>query len=498
MSIKKKAKKAIKSVAPTYKRKTLTALLQERNLLSKFAPKPTQVGLVISVKDGVAASIGPDSPIGALVEFIDLLNPKERLTGMVLSIFTRMNEIAILGSDKIVKFGFLVKFLKSSVKIPVGFSLLGRAVNPAGLPIDGFGQLSGTLYSAKIERPAPGIIERHPVCESVHTGILLVDTLIPIGRGQRELIIGDKKVGKTAIAVDSILNQRSLFKTQLNVDSLFAVYVAIGQKRSTVAKIQFKLMVKGMLELTTIVAATASDSPALQFLAPYTGASVGEFFRDRGLHALVIYDDLSKQAVAYRQMSLLLRRPPSREAYPGDIFYLHSRLLERSTKMSLQLGGGSLTALPVIETQLGDISSYIPTNVISITDGQMFLDTGLIKSGQRPAINETLSVSRIGAAAQSPLLRKLAPIFKRSIAMFRSVEVLLSFDGDIDQATKFTLNRGLRAITLLKQRQFKPYIAQLIITLVLLHSSGYFDLFSIGYIEKYVKYFPIQNKVVSN
>jgi F-type H+-transporting ATPase subunit alpha len=470
----------------------------DNNISTPAINNTSKVGLVVSVKDGVAASVGPDAPIGGLVEFSEILLPEVTYRGMVLSIFARVNEIVILGGDSKVKFGFMVKFIGAAVKVPVGFSLLGRAVDATGLPIDGFGDMYGSTFYSKIERPAPGILDRQSVCEPVHTGILLVDTLIPVGRGQRELIIGDKKTGKTAIAIDTVLNQRRLFNKKLTVDSLFAVYVATGQKRSTVAKIQFKLMVSGMWELTTIVAATASDSPALQFLSPYTGCSVGEFFRDRGLHALIIYDDLSKQAVAYRQMSLLLRRPPSREAYPGDIFYLHARLLERSTKMSSQLGSGSLTALPVIETQLGDISAYIPTNVISITDGQMFLDTSLIKSGQRPAINEKLSVSRIGAAAQTVLLKKLAPVFKRSIAQFRTVETLLSFDGELEHSTRVTLDRGIRAIELLKQKQYKPYIAQLIIILLLLHISGYFDIFSVDYINKYIKYFPIRTEAVSN
>jgi len=390
---------------------------------------------------------------GELVEFA-----ASGLKGMALNLETDSVGIVIFGSDRVVREGDTVKRTGAIMDVPVGMGMMGRVVDGIGIPIDGKGPLLDTTRS-RVEVKAPGIMPRMSVCEPMMTGIKACDVLVPVGRGQRELIIGDRQTGKTAIAIDTIINQKTGFQPGMpEEDKLYCVYAAVGQKRSTVAQIVETLNEEGALAYTSIVAATASDSAPLQFLGPYTGACIGEYFRDNGMHALIIYDDLSKQAVAYRQMSLLLRRPPGREAYPGDVFYLHSRLLERSAKMSYTgYGkGGSLTALPVIETQAGDVSAYIPTNVISITDGQIFLETELFNSGQRPAINVGLSVSRVGSAAQTGAMKLSGGGIKLELAQYREVAAFAQFGSDLDAATQQQLNRGQRLFELLKQKQYSP------------------------------------------
>merc|ERR1712070_763616 len=390
---------------------------------------------------------------GEMVEF-----SPSGLKGMALNLNTDSVGIVVFGSDRIVREGDTVKRTGDIMDVPIGEGMLARVVDGIGNPIDGKGALD-TKERRRVEVKAPGIIPRMSVCEPMLTGIKAVDVLVPVGRGQRELIIGDRQTGKTAIAIDAIINQKPGFEEGKPVDDrLYCVYVAVGQKRSTVAQIVQTLENEGCLFYTSIVAATASDAAPLQFLAPYTGASIGEYFRDSGKHALIIYDDLSKQAVAYRQMSLLLRRPPGREAYPGDVFYLHSRLLERAAKMSHEGfgAGGSLTALPVIETQAGDVSAYIPTNVISITDGQIFLETELFNSGQRPAINVGLSVSRVGSAAQTGAMKKCGGGIKLELAQYREVAAFAQFGSDLDAATQQQLNRGQRLFELLKQDRYTP------------------------------------------
>merc|ERR1711907_916286 len=363
--------------------------------------------------------------------------------------------VVIFGNDRMIKEGDIVKRSGAIMDVPIGKGVLGRVLDGIGNPIDGKGPLQ-CIERRRVEMKAPGIIPRQSVCEPMMTGLKAVDVLVPIGRGQRELIIGDRQTGKTAIAIDCIINQKTAHAGSDEAAKLYCVYVAIGQKRSTVAQIVKTMEDNGCMDFTTIVAATASDAAPLQFLAPYPGASLGEYFRDNGMHALIIYDDLSKQAVAYRQMSLLLRRPPGREAYPGDVFYLHSRLLERAAKMSDEFGGGSLTALPVIETQAGDVSAYIPTNVISITDGQIFLETEVFNSGQQPAINVGLSVSRVGSAAQTKAIKSVTGGLKFELAQFREVAAFAQFGSDLDPTTQAQLNRGTRLTEMLKQKQFKP------------------------------------------
>jgi proton translocating ATP synthase F1 alpha subunit len=401
------------------------------------------------------------------------------IKGMALNLENDNVGVVIFGSDTEIKEGDIVKRTGSIVDVPVGKGMLGRVVDALGIPIDGKGPLKD-VQKRRVELKAPGIIARKSVHEPMQTGLKAVDSLVPIGRGQRELIIGDRQTGKTAIAIDTILNQRSLNKSSDEKVKLYCVYVAVGQKRSTVAQMVKTLTDADAMQYTIIVAATASDPAPLQFLAPYSGCAMGEFFRDNGMHALIIYDDLSKQSVAYRQMSLLLRRPPGREAFPGDVFYLHSRLLERAAKMSDETGAGSLTALPVIETQAGDVSAYIPTNVISITDGQIFLESELFYKGIRPAINVGLSVSRVGSAAQVKAMKQVSGSLKLELAQYREVAAFAQFGSDLDAATQYLLNRGARLTEVLKQGQYMPMPIEVQIAVVYAATKGYLDKISIA------------------
>src|SRR6056300_232544 len=429
----------------------VTKILKEQ--IKNFGDKAeiSEVGQVLSVGDGIARIYGLDNvQAGEMVEFSD------GSKGMALNLESENVGVVIFGDDRKIKEGDVVKRTGSIVDTPVGKELLGRVVDGLGNPIAGKGALDKATKRSRVEVKAPGIIPRQSVREPMQTGLKSIDSLVPVGRGQRELIIGDRQTGKTAVAIDAIINQKKINESGDEKQKLYCIYVAIGQKRSTVRQIQKTLEEAGAMEYTTIVAATASDSAPLQFLAPYTGCAMGEFFRDNGMHALIIYDDLSKQAVAYRQMSLLLRRPPGREAYPGDVFYLHSRLLERAAKLSDEHGGGSLTALPIIETQGGDVSAFIPTNVISITDGQIFLETELFNQGIRPAINVGLSVSRVGSAAQTKAMKKVSGSMKLDLAQYREMAAFAQFGSDLDASTQKLLNRGARLTELLKQPQFSP------------------------------------------
>ena len=410
----------------------------------------SEVGTVLKVGDGVAQVYGLDNvQAGEMVEFTG------GVQGMALNLEEDNVGIVIFGVDRGIKEGDTVKRTQKIVEVPVGKGLLGRVVDALGNPIDGKGPIQSS-ESSRIEVKAPGIIPRQSVSEPMQTGLKALDSLVPVGRGQRELIIGDRQTGKTAVAIDTIINQKEINQSDDESKKLYCIYVAIGQKRSTVAQVVKTLEENGAMEYTIVVAASASDPAPLQFLAPYAGCSMGEFFRDNGMHGLIVYDDLSKQAVAYRQMSLLLRRPPGREAFPGDVFYLHSRLLERAAKMNDENGGGSLTALPVIETQAGDVSAFIPTNVISITDGQIFLETELFFSGIRPAINVGLSVSRVGSAAQTKAMKKVAGKIKLELAQYREMAAFSQFASDLDASTKQLLARGERLTELLKQDQYVP------------------------------------------
>ena len=410
----------------------------------------SEVGTVLKVGDGVAQVYGLDNvQAGEMVEFTG------GVQGMALNLEEDNVGIVIFGDDRGIKEGDTVKRTQKIVEVPVGKGLLGRVVDALGNPIDGQGPIQSS-ESSRIEVKAPGIIPRQSVSEPMQTGLKALDSLVPVGRGQRELIIGDRQTGKTAVAIDTIINQKEINQSDDESKKLYCIYVAIGQKRSTVAQVVKTLEENGAMEYTIVVAASASDPAPLQFLAPYAGCSMGEFFRDNGMHGLIVYDDLSKQAVAYRQMSLLLRRPPGREAFPGDVFYLHSRLLERAAKMNDENGGGSLTALPVIETQAGDVSAFIPTNVISITDGQIFLETELFFSGIRPAINVGLSVSRVGSAAQTKAMKKVAGKIKLELAQYREMAAFSQFASDLDASTKQLLARGERLTELLKQDQYVP------------------------------------------
>jgi len=437
----------------------VTKILKEQ--IKKFGEKAevSEVGQVLSVGDGIARVYGLDNvQAGEMVEF------SAGLKGMALNLESDNVGVVIFGDDSSIKEGDIVKRTGAIVDAPVGKKLLGRVVDGLGNPIDGKKELDKKIEKRRVEVKAPGIIPRQSVNQPMQTGLKALDTLIPIGRGQRELIIGDRQTGKTAIAIDTIINQKEINKSGEEKNKLYCIYVAIGQKRSTVAQIVKTLEDAGAMEYTTIVSATASDPAPLQFLAPYTGCTMGEYFRDKGMHALIIYDDLSKHAVAYRQMSLLLRRPPGREAYPGDVFYLHSRLLERAAKLNENKGGGSLTALPIIETQAGDISAYIPTNVISITDGQIFLETELFNQGIRPAVNVGLSVSRVGSAAQTKAMKKVAGSIKLELAQYREMAAFAQFGSDLDATTQKLLNRGSKLTELLKQDQYSPMtVAQQVI-----------------------------------
>ncbi|XVN41557.1 MAG: F0F1 ATP synthase subunit alpha [Rickettsia endosymbiont of Argas persicus] len=410
-----------------------------------------EVGQVINVGDGIARIYGlANVQSGEVVEF------ESGVKGLVLNLENDNVGAVIMGDDNQVEQGDKVTRTKHVLEVPVGTALLGRVVDALGNPIDGKGDIKSTEYR-HIELKAPGIIDRMSVSEAVQTGIKAIDSLIPIGRGQRELIIGDRQTGKTAIAIDTIINQKQAYSLENEKDKIYCIYVAIGQKRSSVAQIVKKLEDAGAMDYTIIVSATASEAAALQFIVPYAACSMGEYFRDNGKHALIIYDDLSKHAVAYRQISLLLRRPPGREAYPGDVFYLHSRLLERAAKMSEEKGGGSLTALPIIETQAGDVSAYIPTNVISITDGQIFLESELFYKGIRPAVNVGISVSRVGSAAQIKAMKQVAGSVKLELAQFRELESFSQFGSDLDPATKAQIEHGKRLVEILKQPQYHPF-----------------------------------------
>ena len=404
--------------------------------------------------------------------------------GMALNLESENVGVVLFGSDVAIKEGDIVKRTGTIVDVPVGLGMLGRVVDGLGQPIDGKGPLTNVTRQ-RVEVKAPGIIARKSVHEPMQTGVKAVDSLVPVGRGQRELIIGDRQTGKTAIAIDTILNQKFVNSGNDESKKLYCVYVAIGQKRSTVAQLVKILEDAGALDYSIIVAATASDPAPLQFLAPYSGCAMGEYFRDNGKHALIIYDDLSKQSVAYRQMSLLLRRPPGREAFPGDVFYLHSRLLERAAKMSDELGAGSLTALPVIETQAGDVSAYIPTNVISITDGQIFLETELFYKGIRPAINVGLSVSRVGSAAQLKAMKQVAGTLKLELAQYREVAAFAQFGSDLDAATQYLLNRGERLTEMLKQGQYQPMPIERQVIIVYAATKGYLDKLNVSDISAY-------------
>lgn len=443
----------------------------------------SDVGQVLSVGDGIARVHGLDSvQAGELVEF------DGGVKGMALNLEKDNVGVVIFGNDSTIKEGDTVKRLDEIVSAPIGRGLLGRVVDPLGEPIDGKGPLKDVAERARVDVKAPGIIPRKSVHEPMMTGIKAIDAMIPVGRGQRELVIGDRQTGKTAVCIDAILNQKATNDAAKDdSEKLFCIYVAIGQKRSTVAQVVKTLEERGALEYTIVVSASASEPAPLQYLAPFTGCTMGEWFRDNGKHALIIYDDLSKQAVAYRQMSLLLRRPPGREAYPGDVFYLHSRLLERAAKMGDAAGNGSLTALPIIETQANDVSAYIPTNVISITDGQIFLETDLFYQGIRPAVNVGLSVSRVGSAAQTGVMKKVAGSMKGELAQYREMAAFAKFGSDLDAATQRLLNRGARLTELLKQPQYSPLLMEEQVVVIYAGTRGYLDAIELRDVTRFEK-----------
>jgi F-type H+-transporting ATPase subunit alpha len=431
----------------------------------------SDVGSVLSVGDGIARVFGLDNvQAGEMVEF-----PKAGVKGMALNLESDNVGVVIFGDDRAISEGDDVRRLSEIVDVPVGRGLLGRVVNPLGEPIDGKGPIQNVAERRRVDVKAPGIIPRKSVHEPVQTGMKAIDSLIPVGRGQRELIIGDRQTGKTAVAIDTILNQKSINAGDDESAKLYCIYVAIGQKRSTVAQIVKTLEERGALEYTIVVSATASEPAPLQFLAPFAGCAMGEWFRDNGMHAVIIYDDLSKQAVAYRQMSLLLRRPPGREAYPGDVFYLHSRLLERAAKLNEDNGSGSLTALPIIETQANDVSAYIPTNVISITDGQIFLETDLFFQGIRPAVNVGISVSRVGSSAQIKAMKQASGPIKGELAQYRELAAFAKFGSDLDVTTQRQLARGERLTELLKQPQYSPLLVEEQVAVIYAGTRGYLD-----------------------
>lgn len=452
----------------------ISVLLEQKISNSYSKLNIDEIGRVLSIGDGIARVYGLNKiQSGEMVEF------GSGVKGMALNLENDNVGVVLFGGDSSIKEGDIVKRTGNIVDVPVGLGTLGRVLDALGNPIDGKGALQNVTRS-RVEVKAPGIIARKSVHEPMQTGLKAVDSLVPIGRGQRELIIGDRQTGKTAIAIDAIINQKPINQQTDESKKLYCVYVAIGQKRSTVAQLVKTLAEAGALEYSIIVAATASDPAPLQFLAPYSGCAMAEYFRDNGMHALIVYDDLSKQAVAYRQMSLLLRRPPGREAFPGDVFYLHSRLLERAAKMSDAAGAGSLTALPVIETQAGDVSAYIPTNVISITDGQIFLETELFYKGIRPAINVGLSVSRVGSAAQLKAMKQVAGTLKLELAQYREVAAFAQFGSDLDAATQYLLNRGARLTEMLKQGQFEPMEIEKQVVVVYAATRGYLDKMNIS------------------
>ncbi len=459
----------------------ISAILKEQIKNFGKEAEVAEVGRVLSVGDGIARVYGLDNvQAGEMVEF------PGGIRGMALNLEADNVGIVIFGDDRDIKEGDIVKRTKSIVDVPVGDALLGRVVDALGNPIDGKGPIKATERRVA-DVKAPGIIPRRSVHEPMATGLKAIDAMIPIGRGQRELIIGDRQTGKTAVALDTILNQKNYNDAAGDDESkkLYCVYVAVGQKRSTVAQLVKKLEETGAMAYSIVVAATASDPAPMQFLAPYSATAMGEYFRDNGRHALMIYDDLSKQAVAYRQMSLLLRRPPGREAYPGDVFYLHSRLLERSAKLNADNGSGSLTALPVIETQAGDVSAYIPTNVISITDGQIFLETELFYQGVRPAVNTGLSVSRVGSSAQTNAMKSVAGKVKLELAQYREMAAFAQFGSDLDAATQRLLNRGARLTELMKQPQYSPLTNAEIVVLIWAGTNGYLDKIPVNQVGRF-------------
>ena len=447
----------------------ISAILKEQIKNFGAEAEVSEVGQVLSVGDGIARVYGLDN-----VQAGEMVGFPGNIRGMALNLETDNVGVVIFGSDRDIKEGDTVKRTGTIVDVPVGKGLLGRVVDPLGNPLDGKGPIESDERRL-VDVKAPGIIPRKSVHEPMSTGLKSIDAMIPVGRGQRELVIGDRQTGKTAILLDTILNQKSLHESGDENEKLYCVYVAIGQKRSTVAQFVKVLEERGALEYSIIVAATASDPAPLQFLAPFSGCAMGEYFRDNGMHALICYDDLSKQAVAYRQMSLLLRRPPGREAYPGDVFYLHSRLLERAAKLNEDNGSGSLTALPVIETQANDVSAYIPTNVISITDGQIFLETDLFFQGIRPAVNVGLSVSRVGSAAQIKAMKQVAGTIKGELAQYREMAAFAQFGSDLDASTQQLLNRGARLVELLKQPQFSPLKTEEQVAVIFAGVNGYLD-----------------------
>jgi F-type H+/Na+-transporting ATPase subunit alpha len=488
----------------------ISAILREQLSQSRTKAELEEVGTVLTIGDGVARIYGlTQAQAGELIQF------ENGLRALVLNLEEDNVGAVLLGDAKDIKEGATVKRTGQIASVKVGDGVLGRVVNTLAVPIDGKGPLTGDLYEMPLERKAPGVIFRQPVNEPLQTGIKAIDAMIPIGRGQRELIIGDRQTGKTAVAIDTIINQKEFYEKG---EPVYCIYVAIGQKASTVASVAATLEKAGALPYTVIVSASASDPAPMQFFAPFTGAAIGEFFRDTGRPALVIYDDLSKQAVAYREVSLLLRRPPGREAYPGDVFYLHSRLLERAAKVinndsiarnmndlppsikHLVKGGGSLTALPIIETQANDVSAYIPTNVISITDGQIFLETNLFNSGIRPAINVGISVSRVGGAAQIKSMKKVAGTLKLDQAQFRELEAFSKFGSDLDAATKLTIERGRRNTEILKQPQYAPVSVEEQVAIILASTKGYIDNVPVSKVKEFEKEFlsflRLQHKAV--
>lgn len=451
----------------------ITGIIKDRIANFESRLQMNEIGTVLTIGDGVARVFGLKNVLaGELVEF------EGGVKGMVLNLEANNVGIVVLGNDESIKEGSTVKRTEKIVSVPVGDALLGRVVNAIGEPIDGQGEIVTKTYR-NVEIKAPGIIARKSVHEPMQTGIKAIDAMIPIGRGQRELIIGDRKTGKTAVAVDTIINQKG--------KGVVCVYVAIGQKQSTVRQVYQKLLEAGALEYTIIVSATASHSAPLQYLAPYTGCTMGEYYRDMGKHALIVYDDLTKQSQAYRQLSLLLRRPPGREAFPGDVFYIHSRLLERACKVNDELGAGSLTALPIIETQEGDVAAYIPTNVISITDGQIYLESDLFNSGIRPAVNVGLSVSRVGGAAQIKAMKKVAGTLRLDLAQYRELAAFAQFGSDLDEATQKQLNRGARLVELLKQGQYSPMDVIDQSVSIFAATKGYFDSIPVNKIQQVEK-----------
>ena len=461
-----------------FKTDEIVSLLKEQLQNHNVDIDVSEVGEITYVGDGVARVSGLENIMSS--ELVELPN---NVFGMALNLETDNVGIVLFGNSSLVKEGDTAKRTGKIVEVPIGEELLGRVVNPLGQPLDGKGAINAKK-SYPIERKALGVMQRQPVVEPLQTGLKSIDSMIPIGRGQRELIIGDRQTGKTAIAIDAIINQKDAFKAG---DPVYCIYVAIGQKASTVARVVNELEKAGAMEYTIVVAANASDPAPMQYIAPYAGASMGEYFRDNSKHALIVYDDLTKQASAYRQMSLLLRRPPGREAYPGDVFYLHSRLLERASKLSEDLGSGSLTALPVIETQEGDVSAYIPTNVISITDGQIFLDSDIFNAGVRPAVDVGISVSRVGGAAQIKAMKSIAGTLRLDLAQFRELEAFAKFGSDLDESTLQQLNRGKIMVEILKQNQYVPMSVANQIAIIYAGINGYLDNVGIENINKYEK-----------